>query len=59
MKQGLTPGLALGGGAVLGAAHLGVLRACEELAIVPAMISGTSIGSFVAASWRLGKAGRR
>jgi len=55
MKQGLTPGLALGGGAVLGAAHLGVLRAFEELAIVPAMISGTSIGSFVAALMAFGK----
>lgn len=42
-------GLALGGGAVLGAAHVGVLKALEELNIKISCISGTSIGAFVAA----------
>ncbi len=45
----LSIGLALGGGAVLGAAHVGVLRALDELAIGIKALSGTSIGSFIAA----------
>ncbi len=45
----VTIGLALGGGAVLGAAHVGVLRALDELAIGITALSGTSIGSFIAA----------
>lgn len=42
-------GLALGGGAVLGAAHVGVLRALDEMNIRISYIAGTSIGAFVAA----------
>ncbi|MEX0823257.1 MAG: patatin-like phospholipase family protein [Balneolaceae bacterium] len=42
-------GIALGGGAALGSAHVGVLKALDELDIVPEYISGTSIGAFVAA----------
>ena len=42
-------GLALGGGAVLGAAHIGVLKALEEKNIKISYIAGTSIGAFVAA----------
>jgi len=42
-------GLALGGGAALGAAHVGVLKAFHEKGIKPDFISGTSIGAFVAA----------
>jgi NTE family protein len=42
-------GLALGGGAVLGAAHVGVLRALDEMKIPISYIAGTSIGAFVAA----------
>ena len=37
-------GLALGGGAVLGAAHIGVLRALEERDVEISFITGTSIG---------------
>ncbi len=48
-------GLALGGGAVLGAAHVGVLRALTELNIPVSMVSGTSIGSFIAALYAFGK----
>lgn len=47
-------GLALGGGAVLGAAHIGVLRALEEREIRPTYISGTSIGAFVGALYAFG-----
>lgn len=42
-------GLALGGGAVLGAAHIGVLRAFEEFNISVDCIAGTSVGAFVGA----------
>jgi NTE family protein len=48
-------GLALGGGAVLGAAHIGVLRALEEFDISVRFISGTSIGAFVAAFFAFNK----
>jgi len=48
-------GLALGGGAVLGAAHVGVLRAVEEFGVQIDCIAGTSIGAFVAALWAFGK----
>lgn len=47
--------LALGGGAVLGAAHVGVLKAMHEHAIPIRQISGTSIGAFVAALYAFGK----
>ncbi|TCD47876.1 patatin-like phospholipase family protein [Chlorobium sp. N1] len=53
-----TAGLALGGGAVLGAAHIGVLRALDELDIRVSMVSGTSIGSFIAALHAFGKSWR-
>lgn len=48
-------GLALGGGAVLGAAHIGVLKAFEERKMKISAISGTSIGAFVAALFAFGK----
>ncbi len=48
-------GLALGGGAVLGAAHIGVLKALDDYDIKPACIAGTSIGSFVGALYAFGK----
>lgn len=48
-------GLALGGGAVLGAAHIGVLQAIEEHSISISAISGTSIGSLIAALYAFGK----
>lgn len=49
LKKGDAIGLALGGGAVLGAAHVGVLKAIEELGLDIKWISGTSIGAMVAA----------
>jgi NTE family protein len=48
-------GLALGGGAVLGAAHIGVLKAIDELKIPIHYIAGTSIGAFIAAFYAFGK----
>jgi NTE family protein len=43
-------GLALGGGAARGWAHIGVIRALTERGIVPAVVSGASIGSLVGAA---------
>jgi len=48
-------GLALGGGAVLGAAHIGVLKAIKEKGVEIKFITGTSIGAFVAALYAFGK----
>lgn len=48
-------GLALGGGAVLGAAHIGVLKAIEEMDIKISYITGTSIGAVVAAFYAFSK----
>ncbi len=47
-------GLALGGGAVLGAAHIGVLKALEEKGIGADLVSGTSVGSFIGALYAFG-----
>ncbi|WP_322574797.1 patatin-like phospholipase family protein [Fodinibius sp.] len=47
-------GLALGGGATLGAAHVGVLRALEESKIEVDCIAGTSIGAMVGAFYSFG-----
>lgn len=47
-------GLALGSGAALGAAHVGVLKALEEHGIRPAYIAGTSIGALVASLYAFG-----
>ena len=41
-------GVALGGGAILGAAHVGVLRALDESVIDTHCVSGTSIGAYIA-----------
>lgn len=47
-------GLALGGGAVLGAAHVGVLKALAEFDIQINYIAGTSIGAFAASFFAFG-----
>ncbi len=44
-------GLALGGGAARGLAHLGVLAALEEEGLPVAAVAGTSIGSLVGGVW--------
>jgi NTE family protein len=47
-------GLALGGGGLLGISHIGVLEVLEEHNISPEVITGTSVGSFVAALYASG-----
>jgi len=47
-------GLALGGGAARGFAHVGVIKALEARGIVPDIVVGTSVGSFVAALYASG-----
>lgn len=49
MYQDKTIGLTLSGGAARGFAHLGLLKAMEELKIKPDIISGCSAGSIAAA----------
>ncbi|MFM7801300.1 MAG: patatin-like phospholipase family protein [Limnohabitans sp.] len=48
-------GLALGGGAARGFAHIGVLQVLEEEGIKPSLVVGTSAGSVVAAFYASGK----
>jgi len=50
-------GLALGGGAARGFAHIGVLQVLEEAGIVPSLVVGTSAGSVVAALFASGRNG--
>ena len=50
-------GLALGGGAARGFAHIGVIQVLEEAGIRPALVVGTSAGSLVAALYASGKSG--
>lgn len=50
-------GLALGGGAARGFAHIGVIQVLEEAGLRPDFVSGTSAGSVVAALYASGKSG--
>lgn len=50
-------GLALGGGAARGFAHIGVIQVLEEAGIRPELAAGTSAGSLVAALWASGLGG--
>ena len=50
-------GLALGGGAARGFAHVGVIQVLEEAGIRPSLVVGTSAGSLVAALYASGKTG--
>jgi len=47
-------GLALGGGGAKGYAHIGVLRALEQLNIYPDIITGTSMGGLVGGLYAAG-----
>ena len=47
-------GLALGGGAYRGVAHLGVLKAFEEEGLKPGFLSGTSSGGLAAVLYAFG-----
>lgn len=48
-------GLALGGGAARGFAHVGVIQVLEEAGLHPQVVTGTSAGSLVAALYASGK----
>ena len=52
-----TIGLALGGGAARGLAHVLMLEALDELGLAPVTIAGTSMGSIVGASYAAGLSG--
>lgn len=52
-------GLALGGGAARGFAHVGVIQILEEAGIRPTLVTGTSAGSLVAAIYASGKNGKQ
>ena len=54
MKKNYKIGIALGGGAARGYAHIGVLNAIDDLEIPISYISGTSIGSFIGALYSSG-----
>lgn len=51
---GTTVGIAIGGGAAFGVAHLGVLKALEEGGIPVDLLAGTSMGSIVAVGYASG-----
>jgi NTE family protein len=52
-------GLALGGGAARGFAHVGVIQVLEEAGIKPDFVAGTSAGSLVAALYASGRNGHQ
>jgi NTE family protein len=52
-------GLALGGGAARGFAHVGVIQVLEENGIRPTLVAGTSAGSLVAALYAAGRNGQQ
>lgn len=52
-------GIALSGGTLKGAAHIGVLNALEQLGIVPDVIAGTSAGSLVSTLYAHGYRGEQ
>ncbi|MEJ6001634.1 patatin-like phospholipase family protein [Paucibacter soli] len=51
-------GLALGGGAARGFAHIGVIQVLEEQGVKVDLVAGTSAGSLVAALYASGKNGK-
>ena len=55
MRKPLKIGLALGGGAARGFAHVGVIAVLEEAGLRPQYVVGTSAGSLVAAIYATGK----
>ena len=54
-KKPLKIGLALGGGAARGFAHVGVIAVLEEAGLRPQLVVGTSAGSMVAALYASGR----
>ncbi len=54
MNDKIKIGVALGGGAVKGFAHIGVLQVLEENGIKPSFVAGTSMGSLIGALYSFG-----
>jgi predicted acylesterase/phospholipase RssA len=54
-RPGVKLGLALGGGAARGWAHIGALQALKEAGIRPDIIAGTSIGAVVGGCYAAGR----
>jgi NTE family protein len=52
--RGVRIGVALGGGAARGMAHLGVLKTLEDNGIVPDVIAGTSVGAMTGVLYSAG-----
>ncbi len=55
VKPAAKVGIALGSGSARGFAHIGILRALEEMGIEPMVVSGTSVGSIVGAAYAAGR----
>lgn len=55
MKSGLKTGLALGGGAVRGFSHIGVLEVFKEEGISVDVVTGTSIGAIIGGMYAAGR----
>jgi len=51
IKHNSTFGVALGSGSARGFAHIGVLKALQEMNIYPQIISGSSVGAFVGGAY--------
>ena len=58
-KRPPTIGLALGGGAARGFAHVGVIQILEEAGVRPDLVVGTSAGSLVATLYASGRNGQQ
>jgi NTE family protein len=58
MMSNPTVGLALGGGAARGLAHIVVLEALDDMGVRPALIAGCSIGALFGAAYASGLSGR-
>ncbi|MDZ4726682.1 MAG: patatin-like phospholipase family protein [Leptospira sp.] len=52
--SGIQVGIALGGGAALGLAQVGIMKVMEEEGLTVDIISGTSIGAVIGAFWASG-----
>lgn len=59
VKKGLQIGMALGGGAARGLAHLGVLQFLEQEEIPIHALAGVSVGSIIAAGFAAGLSSRQ